>query len=386
MFRTHYDNLQVARNASDIVIRAAYKTLTQQRHPDKHPDNKERATRITKIVNEAYRVLSDPDLRKRHDEWILSQQTTEYIERNTHAYASSESESDDDYPSYASGAGAGDQDVNSSAKRASDESVWDRKTCPKCNYERKPTDDNPEWQCPSCKVAYAKVLEDGGSRPSVGTLLVTVDDFRLCDNCFFYKGTRHELSEISSVRGGQSKFSINLVPLEKISNIAISLRDGTEISIDEQRTFFGGVRHKKIQEVLSWARRLTFESRLKMLMAQLRRDGILELYGPISVGGYSNDTEEEVIYLQKEGIIKCGTRSIDIKRARASGTFSLGTQSTAILGSSFETNPGEVAISLNRPVLGNYLPKDVLRFTPYVHDPDVVFALLEWLSKPGNSL
>jgi hypothetical protein len=29
--------------------------------------------------------------------------------------------------------------------------------CPKCGYERKPTDDFPDWQCPSCGVAYCKV-------------------------------------------------------------------------------------------------------------------------------------------------------------------------------------------------------------------------------------
>lgn len=31
--------------------------------------------------------------------------------------------------------------------------------CPKCGYERQPMDDAPDWQCPSCKVAYAKVLQ-----------------------------------------------------------------------------------------------------------------------------------------------------------------------------------------------------------------------------------
>ncbi len=30
--------------------------------------------------------------------------------------------------------------------------------CPKCSYERRPQDDAPDWQCPSCKVAYAKVM------------------------------------------------------------------------------------------------------------------------------------------------------------------------------------------------------------------------------------
>ena len=29
-------------------------------------------------------------------------------------------------------------------------------TCPKCGYERKPTDTAPDWQCPRCEIAYAK--------------------------------------------------------------------------------------------------------------------------------------------------------------------------------------------------------------------------------------
>ncbi len=28
--------------------------------------------------------------------------------------------------------------------------------CPKCSYVRKPADEAPEWQCPSCQVAYIK--------------------------------------------------------------------------------------------------------------------------------------------------------------------------------------------------------------------------------------
>lgn len=31
--------------------------------------------------------------------------------------------------------------------------------CPKCGYERQASDAAPEWQCPSCKVAYAKVAQ-----------------------------------------------------------------------------------------------------------------------------------------------------------------------------------------------------------------------------------
>jgi curved DNA-binding protein CbpA len=67
--RTHYDNLKVARDAPPEVIRAAYKSLSQKYHPDRNPRDP-KASRTMAIINAAYRVLSDPDLRKKHDEWI----------------------------------------------------------------------------------------------------------------------------------------------------------------------------------------------------------------------------------------------------------------------------------------------------------------------------
>jgi len=69
---THYDNLKVASNAPDVVIRAAYRVLVQQNHPDKFPDRAVAEHRI-KIINKAYEVLSDPHRRKEHDEWIAAQ-------------------------------------------------------------------------------------------------------------------------------------------------------------------------------------------------------------------------------------------------------------------------------------------------------------------------
>src|SRR5260221_2071847 len=70
MIRTHYDNLQVSRNATDIVIRAAYKGLAQKYHPDKFDGAQAESERVMKILNDAYAVLSDPAQRKQHDEWI----------------------------------------------------------------------------------------------------------------------------------------------------------------------------------------------------------------------------------------------------------------------------------------------------------------------------
>mgnify|MGYP000730506242 CR=1 FL=1 len=70
-FRTHYENLQVIESASNEVIRGAYKHLSQKWHPDKHPDNRQRAERVTKIINAAYFVLSDPERKKEYDVGIL---------------------------------------------------------------------------------------------------------------------------------------------------------------------------------------------------------------------------------------------------------------------------------------------------------------------------
>ena len=67
--RTHYDNLKVARDAPSEVIRAAYKSLSQKYHHDRNPGDP-KASRTMTIINAAYRVLSDPDLRRKHDEWI----------------------------------------------------------------------------------------------------------------------------------------------------------------------------------------------------------------------------------------------------------------------------------------------------------------------------
>jgi hypothetical protein len=70
---THYDTLQVSENASEEVIRGAYRYLSQKWHPDKNPDKSEEARRVMAGLNEAYAVLSDPARRKEHDAWIAQQ-------------------------------------------------------------------------------------------------------------------------------------------------------------------------------------------------------------------------------------------------------------------------------------------------------------------------
>jgi TPR repeat protein/uncharacterized membrane protein YhaH (DUF805 family) len=64
---TYYDNLKVARTAPITVIKASYRALSQQHHPDKN-GNSDGSIRIMKIINQAYEVLSNPTQRAIYDE------------------------------------------------------------------------------------------------------------------------------------------------------------------------------------------------------------------------------------------------------------------------------------------------------------------------------
>ena len=87
---THYDTLMVSQNASQEVIRAAFKSLSQKYHPDKntHPD----ADRIMQQFNESYAVLSDPIVRSRYDR-LLNEYKRKSKEESQYEYARTDTES-----------------------------------------------------------------------------------------------------------------------------------------------------------------------------------------------------------------------------------------------------------------------------------------------------
>jgi curved DNA-binding protein CbpA len=69
---THYDNLRITRNATPGIIKAAYRALSVEYHPDKNPDRD--TTRIMQMLNDAYAVLSDPDARAKYDAKVAAQE------------------------------------------------------------------------------------------------------------------------------------------------------------------------------------------------------------------------------------------------------------------------------------------------------------------------
>ncbi len=64
----YYEQLGVARDASDRDIRQAYRKLARQYHPDVNPGDSGAEEKF-KQINEAHGVLSDPDKRRKYDRY-----------------------------------------------------------------------------------------------------------------------------------------------------------------------------------------------------------------------------------------------------------------------------------------------------------------------------
>jgi DnaJ homolog subfamily C member 3 len=68
--KDYYKVLGVPHDADEVQIKAAYRKMTRQHHPDKAVRlgvSKEDAEKKMAAINEAYEVLSDPELKERFD-------------------------------------------------------------------------------------------------------------------------------------------------------------------------------------------------------------------------------------------------------------------------------------------------------------------------------
>lgn len=78
---SYYEVLQVTANASDEVIRMAYKALAKMYHPDIFQGDPQFAEEMMKKINEAYEVLSNPQTRKAYDESLHNKHDTTRTEK-----------------------------------------------------------------------------------------------------------------------------------------------------------------------------------------------------------------------------------------------------------------------------------------------------------------
>ncbi len=79
-FIDYYKVLGLEKNASQDDIKKAYRKLARQYHPDVNPDDKE-ANKKFQQINEANEVLSDPEKRKKYDQYGENWQHAEQFEQ-----------------------------------------------------------------------------------------------------------------------------------------------------------------------------------------------------------------------------------------------------------------------------------------------------------------
>ncbi len=66
--KDYYNILGVSRNASEKEIKQAYRRLARKHHPDLNPNDKSAEAKF-KEINAAYEVLSNPEKRKKYDQF-----------------------------------------------------------------------------------------------------------------------------------------------------------------------------------------------------------------------------------------------------------------------------------------------------------------------------
>ncbi len=70
--KTYYERLEVSASASKLQIKKSYRKLAIKYHPDKNPGNTEALEKF-KEISEAYKVLSDDQLRAKYDKYGLQE-------------------------------------------------------------------------------------------------------------------------------------------------------------------------------------------------------------------------------------------------------------------------------------------------------------------------
>ena len=69
-FANYYELLGIDPNAGSEEVRQAYLEKIKKWHPDINPERVAEAEEMTKVLNQAYQILGDPDGRKKYDRML----------------------------------------------------------------------------------------------------------------------------------------------------------------------------------------------------------------------------------------------------------------------------------------------------------------------------
>jgi curved DNA-binding protein len=95
-FIDYYKILEIDKNATPDAVKKAYRKLARKFHPDLNPNDKE-AHRKFQQINEANEVLSDPEKRKKYDQYGKDWQHAEHFEQQRRSQPRQEGSTDQDF-------------------------------------------------------------------------------------------------------------------------------------------------------------------------------------------------------------------------------------------------------------------------------------------------
>src|SRR4249920_1571680 len=79
-YTDYYKILGITKTASEEDVKKAYRKLARKLHPDLNPNDKE-ANKKFQQINEANEVLSDPEKRKKYDQYGENWENAEQFEK-----------------------------------------------------------------------------------------------------------------------------------------------------------------------------------------------------------------------------------------------------------------------------------------------------------------
>src|SRR6266446_2928945 len=104
-FVDYYKILGVDKNAKTEAIKKAYRKLARKHHPDLNPNDKE-ANKKFQQINEANEVLSDPEKRKKYDQYGKDWKHADQFEKARHQ------QGQQDFSGYTYSGDAGNEDFS----------------------------------------------------------------------------------------------------------------------------------------------------------------------------------------------------------------------------------------------------------------------------------